>query len=113
MIQITQRREEVARPAHPISNDDPALRRALDLEVLDDGARARLAFGDGVRIDGERVGRGALEECFVGDSEADTLALTLSGEELRWKRNATHHSEYQSSPSPHSHQAFQPASADH
>lgn len=109
VIQITQRPKEIPRSAHPIPNDDPALRRALDLEVLDDGAGACLDFGEDVRVDGECVGRGALEECFVGDYESDMLALM----EIRQGRNATHHSGYQSSPSPHSHQASQQAWGHH
>lgn len=67
VVEVTQRREEAARAALLVSNDQPPLATLLDVVRGDDGAHPPLRLVHELLVDLERVVGSLFEESLVGD----------------------------------------------
>lgn len=77
MVQIRERAEELARPAHLVPNHKPALPRALHRELLDHGPVPFLDVPHHLLVDLERVLGGFLEEHGVRDRADVSCAMRV------------------------------------
>lgn len=67
MVQVGQRAEELAGPAHLVANDETAFPAAFDLEYLDNRSVTFLDVPHHLLVDLERVFARFLQERGVGD----------------------------------------------